>query len=94
MTHEVLPATPFDESMTYVDAGETSSTPVDDPTPRPTSTKENIAYEKVSSSSQRRKHKLVDSLGYTYTLKRKTSIRLHWRCVVRNKNKNYGGTVK
>lgn len=93
-TPEILTATPFDESRQSVDAGETSATPVDDPTPRPTVTEDDIAYEKVSSSSQRGQHKLVDSLGYTYTLKRKTNIGLHWRCSVRNKNTNCGATVK
>ncbi|KAK8407542.1 hypothetical protein O3P69_002235, partial [Scylla paramamosain] len=45
---------------------------------------EEIIYEKVLQSSQRGSDKLIDSLGYSYTIKRKTSVAVHWRCVVRN----------
>lgn len=44
-----------------------------------------VTYEKISSSSQRGRHKLIESTGYSYTLKRKTKAGVHWQCVVRNK---------
>lgn len=45
-----------------------------------------VTYEKICSSTQRGEHKLIDSLGYSYTVKRKTNVCVHWRCALRNKN--------
>lgn len=42
----------------------------------------------------RGKHKLIDSLGYSYTFKRKTSVGVHWRCAVRNNTVNCEMTIK
>ena len=53
-----------------------------------------ITYEKVESCSQRGEKKLIDSLGYSYTVKRKTNVAVHWRCVVRNKKINCKATIK
>ena len=53
-----------------------------------------ITYEKVCASSQRGKHKLIDSQGYSYTFKRETNVGVHWRCAVRNKSVKCGMTIK
>ncbi|XP_068250151.1 uncharacterized protein [Palaemon carinicauda] len=53
-----------------------------------------ITYEKVCASSQRGKQKLVDSQGYSYTFKRETTVGVHWRCAVRNKNVKCGMIIK
>lgn len=55
---------------------------------------DNITYEKIPASSQRGKEKLIDSCGYSYTFKRKTSVGVHWRCAVRNKSVECGITLK
>ena len=53
-----------------------------------------ITYEKICASSQRGKQKLVDSLGFSYTFKRKTHVGVHWRCAVRNKKVTCNMIVK
>ena len=87
---------------------DTDAAPADDPTDvapaddpidvapadDPTTSSDSITYEKVLSSTQRGQHKLVDSVGYTYTVKRKTRVGVHWRCAVRNKNVKCRATVK
>lgn len=55
---------------------------------------EDITYENISSSSQRVKHELIDSLGYSYTIKRHASVGVHWRSVMRNKTVNRDRTVR
>ena len=81
----------FEGGVTNVSGG--SST--EDPMPMELSpTRETVQYEKLESSSQRGNPKLVDSTGYSYTLKRKTNVSIHWRCVVRNKKMSCLATVK
>ncbi|XP_028408207.1 uncharacterized protein LOC114530782 [Dendronephthya gigantea] len=54
-----------------------------------------IEYEKIESSTQRGKCKLVDNLGHSYTVKRKYGEdNIVWRCTVRNKTTNCLATVR
>lgn len=82
-----------EECTTTLDIGTTS---VEDPQPKEMSacTYEGITYKKILSSSQRGHHKLLDSLGYAYTVKRITHTAVHWRCAVRNKNMKCNVTIK
>jgi len=51
-------------------------------------------YEVVDEGSQKGKQKLVDSDGYTYTVKRKGTNGTEWTCSVRNKNVHCRATVR
>ncbi|KAG0705137.1 hypothetical protein GWK47_024547 [Chionoecetes opilio] len=73
---------------------DTDAAPADDHTPSNAHARHDITYEKVLSSTQRGQHKVIDSLGYAYTMKRKTCVAVHWRCFVRNKNSNCRATIK
>lgn len=54
-----------------------------------------IEYEKIESSTQRGKCKLVDNIGHSYTVKRKYGEdNIIWRCTVRNKTTNCLATVR
>ena len=54
-----------------------------------------VEYKISGERTQRGKPKLVDSLGYTYVLKR-TNVdeRSEWRCSVRNNNMHCKATVQ
>ncbi|XP_068229184.1 uncharacterized protein [Palaemon carinicauda] len=68
---------------------------IEDPTPMVMSpSRETVTYEKIESSSQRGNSKLSNSTGYSYTLKRKNNVSIHWRCVVRNKKISCMAAVK
>lgn len=54
-----------------------------------------IEYQTIECSSQRRKSKLVDNIGYSYTVKRKYGEdNIVWRCTVRNKTTTCLATVR
>ena len=53
-----------------------------------------LTYEVVPSGTKRGKNKLVDSLGYTYNLKRQSQYIVDWQCTVRSKNLRCRATVK
>ena len=66
-----------------------------DPDPIDTLTDQHITtYRLVTKSSTRGKDKLFDSIGYTYTLKRRTGQSTTWRCPVRSKSSSCPATVK
>ena len=50
-------------------------------------------YQIIEESSQRGKKKLVDSTGYTYTVKREGDKSILWRCSVRSKGNHCGCTI-
>ena len=52
-----------------------------------------VTYELVEKSSQRMKDKLIDSLGYTYNVKRRRGTCVYWQCTVRNRVTNCKATV-
>ncbi|KAG0724050.1 hypothetical protein GWK47_041456 [Chionoecetes opilio] len=85
----VIPAE--SSGLTSLDTG---AAPADDHTPSNVHARHDITYEKVISSTQGGQHKVIDSLGYAYTMKRKTRVAVHWRCVVRNNNSNCRATIK
>lgn len=43
-----------------------------------------VTYEVIERGSQRSRHRLVDSQGYSYSIHRRTDDAVHWRCTVRN----------
>ncbi len=54
-----------------------------------------VEFEIVTSSSQRGKQKLVDSTGFSYTVKRKCKNgNVSWRCTVRNRTTSCLATVR
>jgi hypothetical protein len=54
-----------------------------------------IEYEKIESSTQRGKCKLVDNIGHSYTVKRRYGEDdIVWRCTVRNKTTNCLATIR
>ncbi|KAK3858234.1 hypothetical protein Pcinc_035563 [Petrolisthes cinctipes] len=72
-----------------------SSSSVEDPPPKEMPPSGDVVtYEKINSSSQRGRHKLIESTGYSYTLKRETKVGVRWRCVVRNKTMSCPATIK
>lgn len=87
----------YSENLEYLEGQITnsSSSSVEDPLPQEMSPLGDVVtYEKISSSSQRGRHKLIESTGYSYTLKRKTKAGVHWQCVVRNKTMTCLATIK
>ena len=50
-------------------------------------------FQVIEGSSQRGKKKLVDSKGYTYTVKRESAKSVLWRCSVRSKGNVCGYTI-
>lgn len=71
-----------------------STTSVEDPQSKEmfACTYEGITYKKMLS--QRGHLKLLDSLGYAYTVKRNTRTAVHWRCAVRNDTMKCNVTIK
>ena len=53
-----------------------------------------LTYQVVNNSTHRQNHKLIDSSGYSYTVKRKTGNATSWRCTVKNEVISCGATVK
>ena len=54
-----------------------------------------VEFELIMSSLQRGKEKLVDSRGFTYTIKRKcNNVNVFWRCTVRYKTANCLATLQ
>lgn len=53
-----------------------------------------VTYEIVQDGTQRRREKLVDSLGYTYNVKERGKVTTYWQCTVRPKGNYCRATVK
>ena len=53
-----------------------------------------LFYEKVETGTECGKVKLIDSYGYTYTVKRKYAHSTEWQCTIRNKKVKFKVTVK
>jgi hypothetical protein len=53
-----------------------------------------VEYKIVSETSIRGKDKLFDTLGYSYTVKKRYSASTTWRCSVRNKSMQCPATVR
>ena len=70
-------------------------TSVDDPAPQLIQEDEaEVTYKIVDESSIRGKTKLFDSLGYSYTIKRRTSQSTTWRCSIQTKSVNCPATIR
>ncbi|XP_045113193.1 modifier of mdg4-like isoform X2 [Portunus trituberculatus] len=81
-----------EECSTTLEISTASIDPQPKEMPACTNDYEGITYQKILS--QRGHHKLLDSLGYAYTVKRITRTAVHWRCAVRNNNVNCNMTIK
>ena len=55
---------------------------------------EPITYTVLDKGSQRGSQLLVESSGYSYTLKRKHKTSTEWRCSVRNKQTTCRATIR
>ena len=58
------------------------------------STQGPVTYTVLQKASQRGKPLLVESTGYSYTIKRQNKTSTEWRCSVRNKAVKCGATIK
>ena len=56
-----------------------------DPGPLPVHGSFALSYQKMETGSEHGKVKLIDSYGYTYTVKRKYTHSTEWQCTFRNK---------
>ncbi|ELT88869.1 hypothetical protein CAPTEDRAFT_199224 [Capitella teleta] len=55
---------------------------------------DSLFFEKVEMGTKRNRTKLVDSLGFTYNVKREGKSVVNWQCTVRNKSVNCPATVR
>jgi hypothetical protein len=53
-----------------------------------------VQYQIVEEGTNRRKVKLVDSLGYSYNVKERGKSTVYWQCTVRPKGTYCKATVK
>lgn len=54
---------------------------------------EEISYRLIDGGTQRAKRMLIDSKGFTYTVKRQKGANTKWRCSLRKKTQRCGATV-
>jgi hypothetical protein len=55
---------------------------------------EDVTFTIIDSSTKRGNATVIDSMGFSYTIKRKTSVATTWRCAIRNKKINCKATVR
>jgi hypothetical protein len=55
-----------------------------EPLPIAITENESVTFSIINASTERGSSTLIDSRGYSYTIKRKTSVATSWRCSIRN----------
>ena len=53
-----------------------------------------VTYEIVEEGTKRRRHKLVDNVGYSYNVKERGKSTTYWQCTVRPKGNYCRATVR